>query len=122
MGKKVWIIAFLSAVSVFAGDIKTLNEDNFQDKTSRGLVLVDFYAPWCGPCKRMEPVLKMIDDDMKDSLTIFKVDIDQSPSLAKKYKVSGVPTLVLMKNGKIKGNLVGFQDKSKIKKFIKNNQ
>jgi thioredoxin 1 len=64
-------------------------------------VLVDFSAEWCGPCKMMTPILKQVKDDMKDAVTIIKVDVDKNPQAANAYQVQSVPTLVLFKKGKI---------------------
>jgi len=63
-------------------------------------VLVDFKADWCGPCKMMIPILKQVKQNFKDQIKIIKIDIDQTPSVAQKYAVRGVPTLILFKKGK----------------------
>ena len=63
-------------------------------------VLVDFKADWCAPCKMMSPILKQVKLNFKDQIKIIKIDIDQTPSVAQKYAVRGVPTLILFKNGK----------------------
>jgi len=63
-------------------------------------VLVDFKADWCAPCKMMTPVLKQVKQTFKDQIKIIKIDIDQTPAVAQKYAVRGVPTLILFKNGK----------------------
>ena len=64
-------------------------------------VLVDFFAEWCGPCKMMTPILKQVKDDLKDSVTIIKVDVDKNPQAASAYQVQGVPTLILFQKGQI---------------------
>ncbi|AUC76906.1 MULTISPECIES: thioredoxin [unclassified Olleya] len=63
-------------------------------------VLVDFYAEWCGPCKTMSPILKDVKDNLKERVSIIKIDVDKNQELASKYQVRGVPTLLLFKNGK----------------------
>ena len=77
-------------------------------------VLVDFFATWCGPCRMVAPVIDEIATEKAGQVTVYKVDIDQSPDLAFKYQVSSVPTLIVFENGQIKNERLGAQPKQNI--------
>jgi thioredoxin 1 len=82
-------------------------------------VLVDFAAEWCGPCKMMTPILKDVKQELGESITIIKVDVDQSPQAAQAYQVQGVPTLILFKNGKTLWRQSGVVNKPALVGIIK---
>ena len=92
--------------------MKEINTSEFDTHVleNDGIVLVDFSATWCGPCKMQKPVL----EQMEDQLEIYSVDVDQSPELAGRYNVNAVPSLMLFKGGVLKNTLVGFQAKEVI--------
>lgn len=84
-------------------------------------VLIDFYAEWCGPCKMMSPILKQVKDSLGESVSIIKVDVDKNQSLAAKYQVRGVPTLMLFKQGKQLWRQSGVVQKEDLIKIISSN-
>lgn len=99
-----------------------INNDNFQKevKESDKIVLVDFFATWCGPCKMLSPVLDQVADELKDKVVVGKLDIDESLDLAKEYEVMSVPTMILFKDGKEVERIVGLRQKTQIIDAINN--
>ncbi len=85
------------------------------------IVLVDFWAAWCGPCKKLTPILNEIAQDMKDTVHVVKIDVDKNPKTCDKYKITSLPTLLLFKEGKLITNKKGFVPKEKLTKWIKKN-
>ena len=94
---------------------------NFENEVLRSdkAVLLDFYADWCGPCKMLSPVLSEIADEYADVIRVAKVNVDDEPELAMKFKVSSIPMLVLFKNGKIVSTSVGYRPKDEILNELK---
>ncbi len=82
--------------------------------SSEKLVLVDFFAEWCGPCKTMSPILKEVKDVLGETVSIIKLDVDKNPQTAHQYQVQGVPTLILFKNSKILWRQSGVVSKNQL--------
>ena len=89
------------------------NESEFNNLVSNGIVLVDFYATWCGPCKMLAPVLEEVAQELP-TVTFAKVDVDQDPSLAGKYGIQSIPHLILFKDGQAVDQISGFVGKDVI--------
>lgn len=97
--------------------IKELMTENFNDEIKDGLVLVDFYATWCGPCKMMHPVIDEVAFLYKD-LKIIKVNVDNHSDLSREYGVMSIPTIILFKDGNIVEKNIGFTPKEVLNEWI----
>ncbi|MBN1069035.1 thioredoxin [Clostridium botulinum] len=94
---------------------KILNVNEFDDAIKEGIVIVDFFADWCGPCKMLTPIFEELEEEMKDKVKFFKVNVDESGELASKFSVFSIPTMIIFKDGKDVSTEVGFLPKEKIK-------
>jgi len=92
-------------------NILTLTDKNFQHQTKGRIVLVDFWAAWCAPCRMMAPVLNDVAGELNGNAHVGKVDIEKYQSLAQKFKVRNIPTMILFKNGKEHSRFVGVKSK-----------
>jgi thioredoxin 1 len=96
----------------------TLNPTNFQNQTKSGIVLIDFWASWCMPCKMMSPILNEVADEIGDKAKICKVNVEEHQQLSSKFSVRNIPTLILLKNGKEIDRFVGVKTKDFLFKQI----
>jgi thioredoxin 1 len=97
-----------------------LNKSNFKDFIKNKFVLVDFWAPWCGPCRMLSPIIDEIAKE-QSNLKVGKVNVDIESDLADEYQISGVPTLILFSDGQIVDQRIGFGTKNEILNWIKEN-
>ena len=97
-----------------------INEGNFKQEVEEQTlpVLVDFWAPWCGPCLMMAPVLEELEKEWQGKIKVGKVNVDENSGLASRYGVMSIPTLVLFKNGKALKEWIGVQDKDRFKEEV----
>lgn len=92
-------------------------EQEFKELVNEGLVLVDFFATWCGPCKMLSPVIEQVERE-KPELKVLKIDVDELPSIAGEYGIQAIPTLFLFKDGKIVDKRMGYLNKNQLTEFV----
>lgn len=101
-------------------NIKHVTKNDFDTEiSSSGLpILVDFWAPWCGPCRMLSPVLDELAGEMSGKVKILKVNVDEEPELASKFGVMSIPTVIAFKQGKATNKVVGFRSKEDFKNML----
>jgi thioredoxin 1 len=94
-----------------------LDSSNFEDTVAGGSapVVVDFWAPWCGPCKAIAPILEELADELGDAVKICKVNVDNNSDIAGKYEIRAIPTMLIFKDGKVADTVVGLSSKEDLK-------
>ena len=104
--------------------VEIINESKFTNEISEGVVVVDFFATWCGPCKMLSPIIDSLAEEMKGSVKFIKVDADESVNILQDQGVAGLPTIAIFKDGQKQDMIVGFSPKEilaeKIEKCLNN--
>lgn len=103
--------------------IKEINDKNFNEEVanSNSIVVVDFWAPWCGPCKMLSPVIEELAKEMGKEVKFAKVNVDENPMISSKYRIASIPTVMVFSKDTVKETMVGFRPKADIKKIIQRN-
>tara|TARA_Y100001970_G_C13684924_1_gene579521 strand:+ start:32 stop:355 length:324 start_codon:yes stop_codon:yes gene_type:complete len=102
---------------------KNVNDSNFKSEVLEAtkLVLVDFWAEWCGPCKQISPMLEEISEEKRDIISVVKLNIDENPETTQKYGIKGIPTLMIFKDGNLTDTKIGSLPRSSIIEWIDSN-
>lgn len=103
--------------------MKIVNEAEFKEEIKTGLVLVDFFATWCGPCRMMAPIMDEIAAELGNKVKVLKVDVDESESIARQYGIMSIPTIILFEDGEVREKHVGLWQKDEavdtVKSYLK---
>lgn len=97
--------------------LKHLKDENFNEEIKEGLVLVDFYADWCGPCRMVGPIIEEIANEVKD-VKVIKVNVDEREDVAKSYGIMSIPTILLFRDGQLEKKQVGFVPKEVLMRWF----
>jgi thioredoxin 1 len=98
--------------------VKTFTDADFGDSVKKGLVLVDFWADWCAPCRRLAPTVDQLAEEYNGRLTVAKFNIEENPKTPPNLMIRGIPTLLLFKDGEVKETVVGLADKADLARMI----
>ena len=98
--------------------LKTLTDSNFDQEIKSGVVLVDFWAEWCGPCRRIAPIVEQLAGEYEGRAAVGKLNVDENPGVPGRFMIRGIPTLLLFKDGQLAETLVGLAPKEDIARLI----
>lgn len=97
--------------------VKETTDQTFEQDTATGVNLIDFWATWCGPCRMQAPAVEALSEEM-DNINFYKLDVDQNPETAKKFRVMSIPTLLIKKDGQVVDQVVGYHPQEQLKQVL----
>lgn len=97
---------------------KVLTDAQFNQETAEGLTLVDFWAPWCGPCRMQSPVIDELAEELAGQVDFYKMNVDEEQETAREFGIMSIPTLLVKKDGEVVEKLVGFHDKNRLNEIL----
>jgi thioredoxin 1 len=105
-------------IKAMSEQVLHLDDTNFKDQTAQGVALVDFWAPWCGPCRMQSPIIDQVAEAVGAKARVAKVNVDESPSVASSFGVQSIPTLLVLKDGQVVQKYVGVQNQENLLEAI----
>ena len=98
--------------------VKTFTDSNFDEGVKTGVVLIDFWAEWCGPCRRLAPTVDALATEYDGRVTVAKMNVDENPNIPGRFMIRGIPTMLIFKNGELADQIVGLAAKEEIAKKL----
>ena len=98
--------------------VKEIKDTEYEKVIEKGKVVIDCYAPWCGPCKMISPIIDNLSEEIKD-VNFFKINVDDAEKITSDYDIMSIPTILIFEDGKLKDKVVGFRSKSELEELIK---
>ena len=98
--------------------VKTFTDSNFDEEVKTGVVLIDFWAEWCGPCRRLTPTVEALATEYDGRATVAKMNVDENPNIPGRFMIRGIPTMLIFKNGQLADQIVGLAAKEEIAKKL----
>lgn len=97
--------------------VNVTTDQSFEKDTANGVALIDFWATWCGPCRMQSPIIEVLSEEMA-GVNFYKMDVDQNPDTARKFRIMSIPTLMIKKDGQVVDQIVGYHPKEQLQQIL----